>query len=267
MTTIWAGPSPPLWTKSKRIATFFSWNLPLHPIPSITAPTASSSWNSVSTENTLCVMVFFVLKVENKAWKPGVARPSKSKARWVNTTNKMQVRVCAPTISFNISFDRWSCIVLNSGLNCSRSEHTEVASEQQRCSQVLQKLLIIQAQPSDFQIRAQKKQKTGHKSEICGPAKFKFMYKGLGGQYKGINGVVSFLFSLDQGRLVEGEVWSEISLEIGSQRRWRLQQTIWGTRVREKKDCEWGKRFCNSFGEHCIFCWFLIAKTRTEYID
>ena len=30
-------------------------------------------------------------KVENKAWKPGVARPSKSKARWVNTTNKMQV--------------------------------------------------------------------------------------------------------------------------------------------------------------------------------
>ena len=34
-----------------------------------------------------------------------------------------------------------------------------------------------------------------------------------------------------------------------------------------EKYCEWGKRFCNSFGEHCIFCWFLIAKTRTEHID
>ena len=31
------------------------------------------------------------VKVKNKAWKPGVARPSKSKARWMNTTNKMQV--------------------------------------------------------------------------------------------------------------------------------------------------------------------------------
>ena len=168
------------------------------------------------------MMVLFVLKVENKAWKPGVARPSKSKARWVNTTNKMQVRVCAPTISFHISFGRWSCIMLNSGLNCSRSEHTEVASEQQRCSQVLQKLFIIQAQPSDFQIRAQKKQKTGHKTEICGPAQFKFMYKG--GAIQGNKRITSFLFSLDQGRLVEGEVWSEISLEIGSQRRWRLQK-------------------------------------------
>ena len=168
------------------------------------------------------MMVLFVLKVENKAWKPGVARPSKSKARWVNTTNKMQVRVFPPTMSFHISFDRWNCIVLNSGLNCSRSEHTEVASEQQRCSQVFQKLLIIQAQPSDSQIRAQKKRKTGHKSEICGPAQFKFMYKG--GAIQGNKRVASFLFSLDQGRLVEGEVWSEISLEIGSQRRWRLQK-------------------------------------------
>ena len=65
-------------------------------------------------------------------------------------------------------------------------------------------LYIIQAQPSDFQIRAQKKQKTGHKTEICGPAQFKFMYKGWAVQ--GNKRVASFLFSLDQGRLVEGEV-------------------------------------------------------------
>ena len=47
-------------------------------------------------------------KVENKAWKPGVARPSKSKARWVNTTNKMQVPKTTTKKPTNINMKKYN---------------------------------------------------------------------------------------------------------------------------------------------------------------
>ena len=99
-------------------------------------------------------------QVENKAWKPGVARPSKSKARWVNTTNKMQVFFsivllyvqffqishclaicslsnCYPDVTDALYSERCKIITV-SGFHCSWSEHPETASKQPRCSQVRQ---------------------------------------------------------------------------------------------------------------------------------
>ena len=73
------------------------------------------------------------MEVENKAWKPGVARPSKSKARWVNTTNKMQVFF----YQFMLCFISCRCITNVPGFHCSWSEYPETASKQQRCFQVV----------------------------------------------------------------------------------------------------------------------------------
>ena len=211
-------------------------------------------------------MVFFVLKVENKAWKPGVARPSKSKARWVNTTNKMQVRVFPPTMSFHISFDRWNCIVLNSGLNCSRSEYTEVASEQQRCSQVLQKLLIHNSS-SAFRFSDKGTKETEDRAQ-----KWKMWSSTIQVyvQMRAIQGnkqSCEFSIFLGPGKTCWGRgvirnlSWNWVPEEMAA-----AKKTIWGTMVGEKKDI-WERRFCNSFGEHCILRLFLIAKTWTEHID
>ena len=110
------------------------------------------------------------MEVENKAWKPGVARPSKSKARWVNTTNKMQVFI----YQFMLCFISCICITNVSGFHCSWGKYPETASKQQRCFQVvpirsyfLKALshLILQALISGFRTKAQKKQKTARKNK------------------------------------------------------------------------------------------------------
>lgn len=100
-------------------------------------------------------------QVENKAWKPGVARPSKSKARWVNTTNKMQVsmfeckyKYTSPNTKYSIqktpNVNGWTfnqdaqdakytdAVIHVSGFDCGWSQYNQTASKQQRCSQVLQ---------------------------------------------------------------------------------------------------------------------------------
>ena len=140
------------------------------------------------------------VKVKNKAWKPGVARPSKSKARWMNTTNKMQVctfflLLLVMVISWRKSKTRWVnatnkrccfnivvvvvvdvvdvvvvvvvvvAIVTVSGQHCSWGEYPETASKQQRCSQVPFSPLFSLSTCylsifSGFQKKAQKKQET-----------------------------------------------------------------------------------------------------------
>ena len=200
-------------------------------------------------------------QVENKAWKPGVARPSKSKARWVNTTNKMQVsmfeckyKYTSPNTKYSIqktpNVNGWTfnqdvkytdAVIHVSGFDCGWSQYNQTASKQQRCSQVLQftpylisSILIWSYRfkrstfihfKLSFQVFGQRhKRNRNQRTKIT----IKYLWCDLA-PYKFMykrddkKGMGYLLFSLNQRGLVEGEVGAKIPLKV-LKRRWRLKK-------------------------------------------